>query len=396
MPGGNYKTKKLIFISVAMFLAAIFASIPLATNGEHCDAHTKDSKDVLCLENQYPKIPLPKIGDTSLFDKGPYSLNDIAEKVKTPFNTIDPLSGLIYYLFAFSVSVVGIVAFGAIIYAGVMLMMSGARPQLRMDAKNKIRNVILGIALLLGSVILLNTINPELSIINVPGADKGSGLKFDLPEEGLQKQVYEAQKKSFARKCIGPDTFTKHITATHFDVAEIICSGKNVAPIDVVIHRALTGMVNKTECNDQDVEKISQIIKSSDTICGKGKAPSKEVIIIIDDQGDIRTVTLDQTTVPADLCIYTGTSGSGAVYGTTSTPKAKIGKLIESHLRRKEAELLNFFRDNLLGTIEYCKKQPTRPACTLTDGTPITNFEDQQEMIVQYCYEITGKEHTTF
>ena len=189
MPGGNYKTKKLIFISVAMFLAAIFASIPLATNGEHCDAHTKDSKDVLCLENQYPKIPLPKIGDTSLFDKGPYSLNDIAEKVKTPFNTIDPLSGLIYYLFAFSVSVVGIIAFGAIIYAGVMLMMSGARPQLRMDAKNKIRNVILGIALLLGSVILLNTINPELSIINVPGADKGSGLKFDLPEEGLQKQV---------------------------------------------------------------------------------------------------------------------------------------------------------------------------------------------------------------
>ncbi|MFY9457546.1 MAG: hypothetical protein WAP23_01265, partial [Candidatus Spechtbacterales bacterium] len=156
MTTGIYKIYKkkwvrlAVFLCVAIFLYAFFSGTGLARE----------------LENQYPKIPLPDLQQVG-FDGG-YSLNDIAEGIKKPFDTINPLSGLIYYFFTFSVVIVGIIAFGAIIYTGVMFMTSGARPALRAEAQKRLRNVIFGLALLLGSVILLNTINPELTILNVP------------------------------------------------------------------------------------------------------------------------------------------------------------------------------------------------------------------------------------
>lgn len=161
------KIKTWIYMGALCFALFFLIAAPLTT-------------DALTLENQYPKIPLPSVGSIK-FDDGPYSLNDIAGRIKPPFNTLNPLSGLIYYLFTFAVSVVGIIAFGVIIYTGVMFIMSGSRPQLRAQAMGRIRNTILGIALLLGSVIILNTINPELTILNVPPAGKQGLLGFNIP-----------------------------------------------------------------------------------------------------------------------------------------------------------------------------------------------------------------------
>lgn len=155
--------KKLFFVIFAC--AALFLVGFTLSPAPHAFA-------VKPLENDYPKIPL-----TSLHFIGNYSLNDIWNRTG-PFQTLDPLSGLIVYAFSLAVMLSGLVAFGALIYAGVMFMFSGAKPQLRADAKKKLWNAFIGIALLLGSVIILNTINPELKILTISTKNKVENFDF--------------------------------------------------------------------------------------------------------------------------------------------------------------------------------------------------------------------------
>ena len=388
------KNKTWIYVGVAVFVIALFISLPQTSDaGSHCEAarNRTDGLRVLCLEQQYPKIPLPAVPGIDDI-AGNFSLNDIAERV-APFDTINPLSGLIFYFFAFAVSIVGVVAFGAIIYSGVMLMMSGARPQLRMEAKNRLRNVILGIALLLGSVIILNTVNPELSLINAPPVTKG-GI-FDLAfKADLERDLRKAQEKSFARKCIGDGKggghFEKRFVGTLSQVAQIVCADRSVAPTDAMIQNTLTGMVDKTECSEQDVEEIKSIIKSDAGLCGdQGNPPPPiQVVIYEGDDGMEKIVEINEGTVPISLCAWTGSKGTGLVYGEG---------ISSSHVKQlSEEELLDVFRKNLSDALEQCKKYPTRTGCALKDGTTIESFAGQEDAIVQYCYTITGKEHITF
>jgi len=387
------KNKTWIYVGVAVFVIALFISLPQTSDADsHCEAarnRTKDGPRVLCLEQQYPKIPLPAVPGIDNI-AGNFSLNDIAERA-APFDTINPLSGLIFYLFTFAVSIVGIVAFGAIIYAGVMLMMSGARPQLRMDAKNRLRNVILGIALLLGSVIILNTINPELSLIPAPPITKGE--IFDLAfKADFEHDLRRAQEKSFARKCIGDGRgggrFEDRFVGTLDQVAQIVCADRNVAPTDAMIQNMLTGMVDKTECTEQDVEEIRDIIKADADLCGGKAPPPIQIVIYEDDDGTEKIVEISEGTVPISLCAWTGSKGTGLVYGAG---------IYSSHVKQlTEQELLDVFRKNLSDALKKCKKYPTRTGCALKDGTTIESFAGQEDAIVQYCYTITGKEHATF
>ena len=109
------------------------------------------------LENDYPKIPL--LGES-------FSLNDIyqalSEKTGPAADTFKdkPLSALVLYFYTFSIMLVGIIAFGVIIMTGIKFMSSGASPGMRKEAMDQLRAVIFGISLLLGSWLLLNTINP--------------------------------------------------------------------------------------------------------------------------------------------------------------------------------------------------------------------------------------------
>jgi len=128
------------------------------------------------LENDYPQIPLPGFGN--------YSLNEVFQAITAEeekdggpayddFKDRDPLSSLIFYFYVMAVMVVGLIAFGAFIIAGVKLLLSGANPGLRKDAKDQLVAAIIGIVILLGSWIILNTINPELRILHRVGQKMG-------------------------------------------------------------------------------------------------------------------------------------------------------------------------------------------------------------------------------
>lgn len=81
-----------------------------------------------------------------------------------PFLQIDmPLTQIIAWVYIFVVGISGLAAFVMIVWAGIQWMTSTGDPTKTSDAKDKIRNALLGLLLILASFVLLQTINPELT-----------------------------------------------------------------------------------------------------------------------------------------------------------------------------------------------------------------------------------------
>lgn len=88
-----------------------------------------------------------------------------------PLTDSTTLPDLILYIFNLSILMGGLIAFGAIIFAGFLFLTSGANPGLRLKAKTRLQQVLLGIVVLLSSYLILNTINPELVLLHTPGEE---------------------------------------------------------------------------------------------------------------------------------------------------------------------------------------------------------------------------------
>lgn len=72
------------------------------------------------------------------------------------------LPNLIKYLYMFSLGIVGIIALLSMLIGAVKYILSAGNASKAGDAKDQIYSAILGIILLLASVIILRTINPDL------------------------------------------------------------------------------------------------------------------------------------------------------------------------------------------------------------------------------------------
>lgn len=98
-----------------------------------------------------------------------------AIKLETAFPVItgiDPAAGLpqfARYIFVLGLGLGGILAFAMIVFAGLEWSLSGANPSLQQDAKDRIFNAVFGLLLLLGSFVILNTINPALVSLRPAG-----------------------------------------------------------------------------------------------------------------------------------------------------------------------------------------------------------------------------------
>lgn len=87
----------------------------------------------------------------------------------------------IKYIFVFSLGIVGIVGLIAIIIAAFQYVTSVGNPQKAAEAKDRIFSALLGILLLLGSYLILNTINPDLLKLKV--AEAPVEIEVDLEEK---------------------------------------------------------------------------------------------------------------------------------------------------------------------------------------------------------------------
>ncbi len=78
------------------------------------------------------------------------------------------LGGLALYIYYFIVIIGGIIAFCALIYGGIRFLISLGSPTAKSEAKKQIIAAFLGLALLLGSWVILHTIDPGLVVIHMP------------------------------------------------------------------------------------------------------------------------------------------------------------------------------------------------------------------------------------
>ena len=101
------------------------------------------------LELQYPEIDIPGIGKTTLF------------------LGMD-LGKLIAWLYYFIIGISGFAAFIMLIWGGVQWLTSAGNPSKMGEARDRIGSALLGIVIILASWLILNTIDPNLTIIKLP------------------------------------------------------------------------------------------------------------------------------------------------------------------------------------------------------------------------------------
>ncbi len=93
----------------------------------------------------------------------------------------------IRYIFVFGLSLVGLAIIYTVIYAGIIWMIAGDNSGKISDAKKRLQDALIGLLILLGSYILLNTIDPNLVTLkqNIIQVDIGkSGGVLQLKQGG--------------------------------------------------------------------------------------------------------------------------------------------------------------------------------------------------------------------
>ncbi len=79
------------------------------------------------------------------------------------------LTEVIAWFYYGIVAISGLAAFVMIVWGGIQWMSSAGNPGATTDAKDKLRSAMLGLLLILSSFIILWTINPELTTLQIPG-----------------------------------------------------------------------------------------------------------------------------------------------------------------------------------------------------------------------------------
>lgn len=82
-------------------------------------------------------------------------------------STLGPVA-IVGNIYLFALGIGGLLAFGSIVFAGIEWATSRGNPSAISDAQDQITQAFLGLLLLTGSYIILNTINPQLTVLQIP------------------------------------------------------------------------------------------------------------------------------------------------------------------------------------------------------------------------------------
>ncbi|PIR89798.1 hypothetical protein COU04_01490, partial [bacterium (Candidatus Gribaldobacteria) CG10_big_fil_rev_8_21_14_0_10_33_41] len=96
-------------------------------------------------------------------------------KIKITETTSFPL--YVKYIFNWAIIIGAIIAFGSLIYGGVRYLTSTGNPEALKDAKNQIFSAFMGLIILLASGLIFNTINPQLTTIQLIPLELKQGVK---------------------------------------------------------------------------------------------------------------------------------------------------------------------------------------------------------------------------
>ncbi|MEK7636560.1 MAG: hypothetical protein AAB362_02640 [Patescibacteria group bacterium] len=146
--------RAFFFIILAVFISTLLAGV-FAPSTRAAEINWNDPSFTDSLRNP----------DGTIFIFGQGSSGDpFYETVGTP--EPQKVTGFLGRLFVFLIGLVGVSAFFMIVWGGFQYATSSANPASMSAAKEKIWGALLGLALAAGSVIILQTINPDLIEFN--------------------------------------------------------------------------------------------------------------------------------------------------------------------------------------------------------------------------------------
>jgi hypothetical protein len=125
----------------------------------------------------------------------------------SPFGTdltVDSkLPDMVKYFYEWGIAIGGIAVFVALLFGGFLYLTSAGDPARLREAKDRIFSALTGLALLLGSWVILNTINPELTVLRPPS--------FEKPVVGVDVSALEGatERKSCDHVTIYKETYWK-------------------------------------------------------------------------------------------------------------------------------------------------------------------------------------------
>lgn len=108
------------------------------------------------------------------------------------------LSSLIAKLFTWSLRIGGLVVFGALVYGGFLYLISAGDKSRVKEAKSYMTGALIGMVILLGSFLLLNTINPQLlrNTIETEPPNQGICLKGENKNGSSTRCCFSGNQKS--------------------------------------------------------------------------------------------------------------------------------------------------------------------------------------------------------
>ena len=101
----------------------------------------------------------------------------------------DSIPNYLNNIYKFAVGIAGLLALGMIVAGGVYYTISAGSSDKQKEAKDMITSAVLGVAMLLGSYLILKTINPQIVTLNLNFTDiSGGELQEINPESSLTEQ----------------------------------------------------------------------------------------------------------------------------------------------------------------------------------------------------------------
>jgi len=147
----------------------------------------------------------------------------------------------IRYIFSFAIAISGFIVFASLVYGGFVYITSAGNPNATRDAKEQIASSLVGIVIVLGSFVILNTINPQLTTLR--------GIEVVNSGNTIKTGVY----------LIDYDGKQHYMSGGSLNLAEIDFNGLKEIRIvdwyDVI-----------TESFEEEGEKIEQTIGDKETI----------------------------------------------------------------------------------------------------------------------------------
>ena len=137
-------SNKIIFTILFLFIVFSFANVVFADAAQEIidRANANRAKvDIACGNYKYPWCEIKELGGSE---------------------------GLIGKFYTYALAVVGVAALGAIIYGGILHTVSSGNASQQTEARAWIWGAVMGVMLLLGAYLLLNTVNPELVKLTDP------------------------------------------------------------------------------------------------------------------------------------------------------------------------------------------------------------------------------------